>query len=122
MEITRQTNQGAGQPIGGQTVALTTDISTTQEIPFNGYSGASLIIPLGSAITGATFYGSDKMGGTYVPVYDSTNTTPVAQAWAALDATSHGYGIQIPDACFAYAALKILVTGGAGAAIITAKG
>lgn len=119
--IYRLTGEGPGKPIAGVTLTLTNDINTTQELNFIGFSGGNIIIPSGSGITTLTFYGSDKQGGTYAPVYDGTLAGPVAQSITTIDASGHAVGVPIPDACFAYAALKI-VANTTGTVTATLKG
>jgi len=119
--IQRFTNNGNNQPQAGTPLTLTNDISTTQALNYTGFSGGNIILPSGSSITSLTFYGSDKQDGSYAPVYDGTLAGPVAQTIVSIDASVHAVGVPIPDACFGYAALKI-VANTTGSALATLKG
>jgi hypothetical protein len=83
------------------TLTITDSIATCEELPFGSFAGGSIIVPSGSSLTSLTPYGCNEPGGTYVPIYDSSNTA-VSRTVAA----SRGYAI--PDECFGFRFIKFL--------------
>ena len=98
------------------TVNLTADTTTSDEIPYGEFSKGSILV---TAITGATtlsFWGAEKQGGTYVQIYDSSNAAK-AQGIAA----TRGYAI--PTECAGFPFLRLICNGSSTAtAIVTRKG
>jgi len=94
-------------------VALTDSASTTPEIQMEEWAGGSIHV-VGTSITGLTFYGATEPGGTFVPLYDKTNT-------AVTRTVDHTQVYPLPDECFGLGAIKI-VANAAGAVNISLKG
>lgn len=82
-------------------IALTNALGTTTEIDTSTAAGGNVLIPAGSPITSLTYYGASAPGGAYVAVQDQFGSA-VTQTVAA------GKGYPLPDACFGYAAIKLV--------------
>lgn len=100
-------------------ITLATTLGATAEIPYGACSGGSIIMPASSPITGLKFYGAAELAAAetvagdtdgYVPVFDNTSPTPVTTDYSSLSVGANGMGVQIPDSCFGYKAIKIVVT------------
>lgn len=81
------------------TVSVTTDIATTEEIPYGIYGGGSIHIPDGSSITSITWSSAPEKGDTYEAAYDKDGLA-VTQTVAANGA------YPIPLALFGAGAIK----------------
>lgn len=121
VEITHKTNDGQGVPPGGLSVVITNDVSTTAVIVFSGYLYGSVIFATGSMTTSITLYGSDSPSGTFAKLYDGTLAGPVAQVIAAINVSSAGGVVPLPDACRGVAALKIVTNVASETVIISRK-
>lgn len=88
------------------------NIANCEPIPFGSYAGGCFFIASGS-ITSIAPYGAMTLTGTYVPLYDSSNTA-VSRTIAA----SRGYAL--PDECFGWKFLK-LVANAAGSLYVMLK-
>ena len=97
--------------------SLNTAEGTTAEIAFEEYAGGTVFIPSGSSITQLTYYAAPCIGGTFLPAYDDTATTPVALSWTGLTA---GRSYPIPAKLFSVGAIKI-VTNASGTVYISRK-
>ncbi len=95
-------------------IAVTTDLTTTQEIDLTAVAGGCVLIPEGSSISTLAYYGATELGGDYVAIQDGLGSA-VTQAVAA------GQGFPLPDACSGYGALK-LVANAAGTVDVSLKG
>ncbi len=94
--------------------ALNTAANTTPEIPFDGRGGV-IFVPVGSSITSLTYYAAEKVGGTYLPLYQADGATPVTQT------VTSGKAYDMPPQVFGCRAIKIVVNT-AGSVFITQKG
>lgn len=81
------------------TLSITGTIGTCEELPFGSYAGGSIVV--GTGLTSLAFYGCNTPGGTYVPIYDSSNAA-VTRTVAA----DRGYAF--PDECFGFRFIKML--------------
>ena len=99
--------------VSGQTLALKTD-DTTPAIPFPA-RGGTIFIPSGSSITTLTYYAAEKLGGTFLPLYESDGSTAVTQTVEA------GKAYDMPAAIFGCLVIKIRVNSN-GSAFVTMKG
>jgi len=88
------------------TVALNTAEGTTEAFNYGSFSGGSITIPHGSSITSLAFWGAVEEGGTYEAIYTGVN----AAAGAAVTRTvAANRCYALPDECFGFAAIKIVV-------------
>ena len=113
--------------ISAYTCDVVGNLAKITELDFAGYAGGVILLPSGSPITSITFYAScarangnqtAQVQSAFQPLYDNTNTTPVAIAFANLTIPSI---VGIPDACFGAGSLK-LVTNAKGSVDISLKG
>jgi hypothetical protein len=93
MPITRKTWTNT------KTITLDTTLADTPAIDYREVAGGFIraIDDCGAC----NFYGATTVDGTYVPLYDSTNTI-VARTM------TNGRGYAFPDECFGCAFIKIL--------------
>ncbi len=100
-------------------VTLTNSLATTAVINSADWAGFDVFLKASSGITGMTFYAAadlaNGVGGTtlpFVPVFDDTVPTPVAQAYTSISVTSAGACIPAPRGpMFAKRFVKIVIAG-----------
>lgn len=102
----------ADSRITTQTVTLTTSASTTPEVPLGAKWRGIVYVPTGSSITTLTFHVSDRVGGTYVPLY-TTGGAAVTQTVAAARA------YPLPSSIAGAGSMRIV--GDAGGAVTITK-
>jgi len=84
-----------------KTITLDTTLADTPAIDYSQVAGG-FIRAVGNC-GACNFYGATAVDGTYVPIYDSTNTI------VALTMTN-GRGYAFPDQCFGARFIKIVPT------------
>ncbi len=57
-----------------KSVAVDTVVADSEEVSVGDCTGVAIFVPAGSSITSVAFYGAVEAGGTYLPLYDTTNT------------------------------------------------
>ena len=79
-------------------VAVGTSVSASKTIEFRSFGAGQVFVPVGSAITVLTWYGSYD-GITFLPIQDGNGN-------AVISTVSAGNCCLIPAACFACAFLR----------------
>src|SRR4051794_21654090 len=100
---------------GHQLVNVTTNVATTEAIPYRR-RGGEVHIPSGSSITSLTWSSLDPVNSQRDAAYSEDGTTAVVQSGLAA-----GKAYPIPDALFGCATLYA-VGNAAGTIVITFKG
>ena len=114
---TRPANNRITRKTTYQTVVVdTATIGNCTEIDYREFAGGGVVIPTSSAITVLNWYGRTEADSTYYALYDDVGA-------ALAQAVTSAKGYPIPDACFGWAYLKIISTGGDGESIyVSLKG
>ncbi len=100
-----------------QTVAVTTALSTTQEIPFGNFTTGRVYVPVGSGITSLTWYDNYVPGGTCLASQDGA----LPAAAAIVQTVAAGKSYPIPFDLVGAVALKA-VGNAAGTIYVSLKG
>jgi len=86
-----------------ESLSITTSAATTPEVPVGAKSSGEVFMPAGGSVNTLTFHAAPKLGGTFLPAYDSA-----ASPAAVTLAVTAGRAYMLPSPLFGAAAIKIV--------------